>query len=475
MGITEQTNYRIPSCITDYLKDELGYDLPYSLMKEHILSWYNTWRAIGDFWDYEERDASGHLYKQHRMSVKPAKKVCDEWATLLMNEDTDFVTDDDKCNEYLKEQLSRMDFRHRVQSEISKAFALGTCGFSVEYRADREDMALRRYDARMIIPLSWDDDGVTECAFCTRTNHKGKTLEQLVMHVFSSETKSYHIMTAYFEGNERVVVEDVEEDFDTKGMIPWFALFSPAIENNFVDFSPYGQSIFADAVDVLQSVDIAYDAIFSEIKLGRMRIFMSDMMFETTDNKGTKTAIPFGKDDATIYRKVQSINEEITTFAPQLRIDQQVVAYRTAVQKMGDACGFGTQYFDIDSSGMVKTAYEVSNDNQTLSRNIKMHENALQKTISDVIKAALHCARIFLNESIPEEKTVTVQFDDSIIVDENTERQQDLAEVNVTMNVWEYRMKHYGEDEDTARENAAELMSTGYEQPFNPFEGQAEE
>ena len=43
---------------------------------------------------------------------------------------------------------------------------------------------------------------------------------------------------------------------------------------------------------------------------------------------------------------------------------------------------------------------------------------------------------------------------DSILTDEETERKQDMADVAAGfMHHWEYRMKWYGEDEETAKAN----------------------
>lgn len=47
---------------------------------------------------------------------------------------------------------------------------------------------------------------------------------------------------------------------------------------------------------------------------------------------------------------------------------------------------------------------------------------------------------------------VSIDFDDSIIVDTESQRAQDRQDVNMgVMSVLEYRMKWYGEDEDTAK------------------------
>ncbi len=48
-------------------------------------------------------------------------------------------------------------------------------------------------------------------------------------------------------------------------------------------------------------------------------------------------------------------------------------------------------------------------------------------------------------------------FNDSILVDEETERQQDRQDVSMgVMSHLEYRMKWYNEDETTARKNLPE-------------------
>ena len=128
---------------------------------------------------------------------------------------------------------------------------------------------------------------------------------------------------------------------------------------------------------------------------------------------------------------------------------------------LGDLTGFGIGYFDFDEShGYVRTATEVSSDNSAFMRNIRRHENALQDPITAIAKAVMGVSRAF-GESIPDEGAMNVMFDDSIIQDVAAEKAQDMAEVGVTMNAWEYRAKWYGEDEKTAKVRARELGKKG--------------
>lgn len=76
----------------------------------------------------------------------------------------------------------------------------------------------------------------------------------------------------------------------------------------------------------------------------------------------------------------------------------------------------------------MKTATEVSADNSALIHNIKKHGNALTGAIADVAHATMACAYA-LGEEIPPEGEVTVQLDDSIAQNTDTEKKQDTTEV----------------------------------------------
>ena len=337
----------------------------------------------------------------------------------------------------------------------------------------------------MVIPLTWDEDGVSECAFVTRAFYRGKAVDQLQMHLkggagFSAGSSlpsaaspspehadglldmesdgTYRIVTVCFdhEGNELAPV-GVAPIFDTGCPFPTFGIVKPAVTNTRVDMSPYGQSVFADAVDAVQAVDLTFDALVSEIDVSKMRVFLSDVLFDR-EKSGDKTiSIPFGKSDCTVFRKVMSTEDTIQEFAPALRTSSQSEAFRIALQMLGDLCGFGLGYFDFDESrGYVRTATEVSSDNSALMRNIRRHENALEGAITDIARAVMAVSRGF-GEGIPDEGSMRVQYDDSIVQDTAAEKEQDMREVGVTMNAWEYRQKWYGEDEKTAKARARGL------------------
>lgn len=204
----------------------------------------------------------------------------------------------------------------------------------------------------------------------------------------------------------------------------------------------------------VQAVDLTFDALINEVDVSKMRVFLSDVLFDREKTGDKAISIPFGKQDCTVFRKVMSTEDTIQEFAPALRTSSQSEAFRIALQMLGNLCGFGLGYFDFDETrGYVRTATEVSSDNSALMRNIRRHENALQEPIIAITRAVMAVSRGF-GESIPDEGAVSVMYDDSIIQDVAAEKAQDMAEVGVTMAAWEYRAKWYGEDEKTARSRA---------------------
>lgn len=270
--------------------------------------------------------------------------------------------------------------------------------------------------------------------------------------------EAYRIVSVCFdhEGNE-LAPAGILPIYDTGCPFPTFGIVKPAVTNTRADMSPYGQSVFADAVDAVQAVDLTFDAFINEIDLSKMRVFLSDVLFDREQDGNKNATIPFDKQDCTVFRKVMSTEDAIQEFAPALRTNGQIKTFRVAPQMFGNPTGFGISYFDMDElRGYVKTATEVSSDNSALMRNILRHKNGLEGSIVSIARAVMHASRSF-GDSIPDEGETRIQFDDSIIQDTAAEGEQDMKEVGVTLSPWEYRMRWYGEEESVARARAAEI------------------
>ena len=162
-----QRGFLVPQSVRDYLC-AAGFVLPLDPMDGHIAAWDAWMGARGDFYDYRDKDSFGRMYEVHRRSLHPAMRVCREWGSLLLNEKTTVACEEQACTDWLADYFARTGFMEEAQASVVRAFGLGTAAWALWLDLDARRIRIRSYDARVVIPLTWDGTGVTECAFCTR-------------------------------------------------------------------------------------------------------------------------------------------------------------------------------------------------------------------------------------------------------------------------------------------------------------------
>lgn len=449
-----------------------GYAMPPD-MSAHIEAWYQWYTATHPFYTEHYVGVDGRGHERQKLSLRPARRVCREWASLIANE-MQAQSDSPLANEWVRDYCEATGLYALFQRGIERAFAMGTGAMTLwfDVRDEATTIRVRRYDAKMVLPLTWDEDGTDECAFCTRVTVKGKQAVQLQMHLLDGETGTYHIHTKVWRDGRPVPAEElgIIEDFDTECRTPTFCLLSPAIDNTVQDTSPYGVSVFHDAVDAMRMLDTAWTALYDETDLLRAVLMLPDSMISVeTDEDGRRRAVPFGEREQRLYRLTDSPVTDAGkpfAFAPAMRSQSIHEVYADACAALGDECGFGSQYFQPDKAGGLKTATEVSADNSALMRNIRNHENQLGKELGRLLTSLCECARVHCGAPVEEGfEPVTVVWDDSIITDTQAEKTQMLAEIAAgVVPKWVYLTRFYGMSEEEARAAAPEqtVLDVGF-------------
>lgn len=463
--------FSVPAHVTKKLR-ELGYAVDTS-MDTYIQSWFDWYSGKDDWYRDGYTDLQGRRRTRDRMSIRPAKRVASEWASLLITDDTKVSVEADAANGWLQDWLDRANFWPTGQMVVEKAFALGTAAWALwlDVRDDGAEMKVRRYDARMVRPLSWDEEGVSACAFVTRAAVAGKRVDQLQVHAPDPVTGTYHISTYLFsEGEEQDAgAAGVIADFDTLQDCPTFGIIRPALENTVVDLSPFGQSVFADALDAIKAVDLAYDSMFQEVELTAAKVFVDESMVDVRSENGK--VIPSPRIEGRLFRRLAGQDPTknlISIYSPEIRVEPLRSAFDMALAELGDLCGFGQQYFALDKAGGLKTATEVAADNSALMRNVRKHENVLRGAVQRVVTSLLNCARIHCGAAIEEDfGAVKVQFDDSVIADTQTEKNMALAEI-AALGVPELKQRYlidwhgFSKEEAAAAVPSAQLLDEGF-------------
>ena len=203
-----------------------------------------------------------------------------------------------------------------------------------------------------------------------------------------------------------------------------FQIITPNLANNIAMDSPLGVSVFANAIDILEGIDLVYDSYQNEFRLGKKRIVVPLTMAKIEMEKQGEILPVFDDNDTEFYAFSGANPEDfsITEINMDLRADAHEVGLQRGIDLLSDSCGFGSGKYNY-TSGNLKTATQIVSEQSDMFRNLKKHELIMERAIRDLARAVL-----YLCGENPEAELV-VNFDDSIIEDGETIANRALTEV----------------------------------------------
>lgn len=427
------------------IKELTGKDVIY---RDDLTDTWKEWFAgnVAKFHSYDDYNGM-KVVKRHRKTLNMAKRACEDWANLLLNEKTDIAIGDENNQTQMTELLNKLNFWTKGNQSIEIAFALGQ-GAWVESVDDKGKSKFQFVDRTKIYPLTVEDDKITECAFAN-VNKKTFVLQ---IHQ-KDENGKYVIRTIKGKTNDQSYdVESEEKPFETKTDIPWFQFIKPNIVNNIDLSSPMGISIYANAIDALKGIDVAYTDFVREMELGKARVNVNKAV--TYNEKGEVPT--FDNDNELFYYTGSGDNakEPFSLIAPPLRLSEFTSAINNALNIYSTMVGFGANHYRYDQNG-VSTATQIVSENSEMFRTLKKHEILLQDAMIGMLQALMYIENNFGTSGyyFDEKANIEIKFDDSIIEDKEQQKINDRQDVNMgVMSKVEYRSKWYAEDIDTAQE-----------------------
>lgn len=454
--------------ISEKLK-ELGY----STVPEEFYAKVQEWKSwyVGDvkgFHRYKVRNGAG-MVRCKRYTLNMGKKVTEDWANLLMNERVELTLEGAKEQAFIDCVLDENNFRTKANEMQEMAFALGTVAFvprvvGMEVTWDgpvagsAKGIVIDYVTAEHIWPLSWRNGVISECAFDSIVNINGEAYCYLQIHR-RTDGGLYDIENRFYKYRNSSVGTEVDPNLvpgferippvvHTGSGRRQFVIDRPNIANN-LDYSvPLGISVYANAIDILKGLDVAFDSYVNEFVLGKKRVMVKPSAQQYLDGEPV-----FDPDDLAYYVLPEDIEggAVIQPIDMSLRTAEHSEGIETQLNLLSSKCGFGETYYRF-SGGSITTATQVISENSTMFRTIKKHEIILEQTITELCRIILHLGNTAMKAGLNEEAQVTIDFDDSIIEDKTTERNNDRQDLATgIMNDWEYRMKWYNEDEATAK------------------------
>ena len=443
-----------------------GYDISEKSNWEKYITLWESW--------YKGKVRKFHTYyiyngqrkvKMEKKTLQGAKKVAEDWADLLYNERVKINLKKKKDTEALKKILKQNNATVVINQGIEKSFAIGTGALVVSVQnieqtenildVTNSRVKLEFVECKKIIPLTWENQQIKECAFVTTKHKKGQTYIYVAMHVLN-ENNNYVIKNYMFKGKYSSFVEADEEEkeefiaeFDTKSNIPWFAIITPNICNNIDSESPFGLSVYANSIDTLMSLDNSYDGLDNEVVIGRRRTFVAEEMLAYDDGEGRMV---FDPNDISVYRMPKGFNKDsmIEHDDANLRTASYIESVNYQLNILSSKVGFGNERYKFDGQA-IQTATGVISENSDMFRTIKKHEQVLESCLTTIIKAIAYVSTTFSNQNIDASK-ITIDFDDSIIEDRGAEQVRAMQEVSQGLrSKVSYITKYEGMNEEQAQ------------------------
>lgn len=462
----------------------------YTKIKEWRLWWEGYVKTVHS---YRELGADGKIRTRELYRLGMAKRITEDWASLLLNEKTTIVIEDENTRAWLlgaeNEQgaggvLNDNNFWAEGNELLEKAFAYGTGAFVA--RADglkvndkgvvipSEDCkaSIEYVDALSIIPLSVEKSRITEAAFVSSKIKKGKEYIYIETHT-KGKNGNYIIENELFsvdglELKKAELTDSIVPLIDTGSNIPWFSPVYPNITCNIRECNGLGMSVYANALDCLKAVDIAYNNFVKDFVLGGKKVFYNKSMLQT-DKEG-KTITP----DDMAQQLFQMVGDGMDfdakqmtqEYNPTLRVQENKDGVQAQLDYLSFKCGMGTKRYQFNASG-VKTATEYNGERQELVQHAQRHAIVLESALKTICKALLYIGKAFCNAPVDYETPITVNFEDGFVIDDVAARENDRQDVRDGLKqAWEYRVKWYGETEEEAKA-AIDGMQTQQNNPFN--------
>lgn len=422
-----------------------GMSMPVELWK----SWYEG--KVESFHEYRQYNGK-RVLRRTRKSLSMAKRVCEDWADLLFNEKVEVIAKTDAAQKVIDRVFSDNNFKVSANRLVELTFALGTGAF-VEHKT-KDGVIIDYVKADMIYPLAFSNGKITECAFASRMMIYGEMHTYLNIHVI--EDGKYVVknrLVCERTKKEASLPAGIAEEFYTGSDVPLFQILTPNLANNICVDSPMGISIFANAIDVLEGIDLVYDSYQNEYRLGKKRIVVPLSMAKIEMEQQGDILPVFDDNDTEFYAFSGADPDDfsINEINMELRADAHEVGLQRNIDLLSDLCGFGTGKYSYQT-GKIKTATQIISEQSDLFRNLKKHELVAESVIKSLVRAVLYLE----GEDYTQE--VTVNFDDSIIDDSETVATRALSEKQAgIIDAAEYLVRVYKLPREQAEEKVKRM------------------
>lgn len=434
---------------------ELGYDPSVidTKQEKRVNNWLKWLGGKTKYHDYFIYNGTQKVKKTYK-SLNILSQACGDLSDFFFNEKLEITIDNEKVQEQINECLKQNGFLDNSNKLMQLVKALGT-GAYVPYLDDGV-LKINYINATGIVILSANNSEIQDILFWSTKKVKEGTECYINVHILEKEgyvihNKKYLKKTDSNEYIKQEIKPEIEK-IETKSFIPKFAPITTAEVNNIDINSPYGISCYANALDIVLSLDRAYDSFDNEIALGKKRVYVPSNSVQFNISQNGETIPAFDENDIAFYQYPGKENDKLTESSFDLRIEPITSAVQGQLNLLTSKMGLGHNYYKFKDGQAYVNTDNVLSSNSDVYRKIKKQENILTRAITQLIYGIAELI------DIKEKFEVSVFYDDTIIEDMEKTRLQAQAEYNNKLiSKAQYYRDVYKLDEQTALDFAKKM------------------
>ena len=364
-------------------------------------------------------------------SLHVAKTICEKVAEAVVVEYKSTCSD-----EYINNRFQK--FIENIQTNTE--YMIGkSCIFFRPY-FDGTKIAVSVIQADKFIPVSFNDDGeLLSCIIIDQITEEVNVYTRLEYDELK-DGKMYIKNIAYKGRKDGVILEskidlssvdkwkEIQETGCIEGVDRLLGGFASMKTANTIDNScPIGMPIYHNAIDTCKEIDRQFSRILWEYEGTELAIDVDESVLDR-DKKGN---IIYPKGKSRLFRKLhfdETIEKSYNIFSPEIRENPLFNGLNELLRQAEIQCHLehGTL---SKAEVMQKTATEMKQIKQSYYITVSNIQMSLQHAFDDLIYGMYVLCKLY-NIPVSPDYTTEYEWDDSILVDKESARNQSLIERN---------------------------------------------
>lgn len=362
--------------------------------------------------------------------------------------------------------LASNRFQVMYRKQLERLSASGTVGAYIRLEgaellenghARGGNIKINYVNAAGIVPLTVENDDIIDCAFIGYNIKNGKTIQVLVIFNRDDDSKRYKALTYLFDEAGKKIEDAQEVEL---GDVKPFAIMRTAEVNNLDNMEGYGFPKLYGAIPALKIVDLCWNILSGDLSKGDKLLLINELL--ATVKKNDKGQPEMTKQQKEIFillgEKLPDQKSVIQEYNPEIRTGVIREAMELALSLLSMSFGYGTKKYTFEQS-QIKTATEYIGERQDQMQELNKQRHEASDYIIGIVKAVVWFSNTFQGTAWELGDEVCVEFDDSFIVDRQTELETMRADALSFPEVKEFTVQYVMRRLNCTREEAVAYIN----------------